>query len=253
MKRIIFGLISAVFIGSVFAQSTSFNPQQVQDIRKIVHDYLVQNPEVLIEVSQVLQERETAKQQQAALKAIGENKDLLFKDKGSPTIGAADGNPVIVEFFDYQCGHCKEMQPVIDALFKQNKNLKVILKELPIFGNDSQYAAQAALAAAKQGKYAVFHQALFKAPNPLTKDKIMQLAKSIGLDTKKLSSDMNSPEIKKQIRDNFQLAQKLKLVGTPAMVIANKDLTKFEFVPGTDTQENLQKLIQSVNSTAPKS
>ena len=79
-----------------------------------------------------------------------------------PTAGNPDGNVVLVEFFDYQCSHCKEMQPVIDKVLSGNKNVKIIYKEFPIFGAASNYAAQMALAAAKQNKYLEFHNALFK-------------------------------------------------------------------------------------------
>lgn len=227
--------------------TTQFNTQQIEGIQKVIHNYLINHPEVLIEVSQVLQAKENAKTERQTKQAIEQNKDKLFSDSRSPTAGNPQGTVTLVEFFDYQCSHCKETQPVVAAIIDKNKNLKVVFKELPIFGGDSQYAAMAALASVKQGKFQAFHDALLKAENPLNKDKIMSVAKKVGIDTKQLTQDMDSSEIKKQVRDNFQLAQKLKLVGTPSFIIANKNANKFDFIPGQPSQSDLQQKIDSVS------
>lgn len=226
--------------------SKSFNPEQVKDIQKIIHHYLVNNPQVLLEVSQALQAREMEKAQKIAQQAIKKNKDKLFNDPASPVAGNTEGNVVLVEFFDYQCGHCKAMNQIVQTAIKNNNDLKVIFKELPIFGGNSNYAAQAALASAKQGKYYQFHDALLATDNPLTKTKVLAVAKKIGLNVSKLQQDMKSPKIQQQIRENFQLAQQLQLIGTPAFIISNKEFSQFKFVPGAISQQNLQEQINAV-------
>lgn len=235
---------------SATANQSNFTPDQVKAIEQIVHDYLVKNPQVLIEATRALQAQEFAKAQKEALQAIVENKQQLFDDSASPVVGNKNGDVVLVEFFDYQCGHCKAMNDVIQSVLKNNKDLKIIFKELPIFGSNSRFAARAALASVKQGKYFEFHDALLGAENPLTNQKVLDIAKKIGLNIKQLKKDMNEASIQQQIRDNFQLAQKLKLVGTPAFIVANKDLTKFRFIPGTTTQADLQQnFTQVLNKT----
>ncbi len=224
----------------------NFTPEQTKAIQKIIHNYLVNNPEVLLEASIALRKQMAEKQKESALMAIKANKKALFDNKENPVAGNKNGSIIMAEFFDYQCGHCKEMNKVVQQTIKQNKDLKVIFKEWPIFGGASKYAAMAAIASMKQGKYYAFHDALLAANNPLTKDKVMQVAKSVGLDVKKLKKDMDSPAIKQQLRANFKLAQALKLQGTPAFVISNKAGTKFKFIPGAISKQGLQQSLGQV-------
>lgn len=228
------------------ATQTEFTPQQVKNIQKIVHDYLINNPQVLVEASQALQKQAQEKQQQYAMQAIEKNKQQLFNDPVSPVAGNPNGNVTLIEFFDYQCGHCKAMNKIIQSIVAKNKNLRVVLKELPIFGSNSQLAAKVALAAAKQGKYYAFHDALLGADNPLTQQKVFQVAKKVGLNVTQLKKDMKNPTIAQQLRANFKLAQALHLIGTPTFVIGNKSLTAFKFIPGATSKQNLQQLISEV-------
>ena len=190
-----------------------------------------------------------SKEQKAALSAIESNKQSLFNDSASPIAGNAQGSVVIVEFFDYQCGHCKEMGPVIDQFVQNNRQIKVIFKELPIFGGDSEFAARASLAAYKidPQKFVAFHNALMKANNPLKNEDVMKIAKSLGYDSGSLKKAMSSADVMDQLKKNFALAQQLELAGTPAFVIANGSLTKFQFVPGAAPAAQLQDLIQKVS------
>lgn len=242
---ITFALLSSLSLAAQH-QTTKFNPSQVKQIEKIVHSYLIKNPKVLVEASRALQAKELAKSEKAALAAIEKNKTMLFDNPATPVAGNPNGNVVIVEFFDYQCGHCKTMNKIMQNLVKTNRNLKVVFKELPIFGNNSRFAAQAALAATKQGKYYKFHDALLATQNPLTPQKVKKIAKKVTLNWTKLQRDMNSSKVKKQIRENFRLAQELKLMGTPAFIVANKQLTKIKFIPGATSQDKLQEQINSV-------
>lgn len=237
-------------IGAVVESSpstaSSFSPDQVQQIQKIVHDYLVNNPQVLVEASRSLQKQTEQQEQQYAQTAVQQNIPALFNDPASPVAGNVNGTVTLVEFFDYQCGHCKEMNPIIEKIIKTNTNLRVVFKELPIFGDDSQFAAKAALASVKQGKYLAFHNALLAADNPLNKDKVLSVAKSVGLNVAQLKKDLDNPAIQAQLRANFKLAQALRLIGTPTFVIGNKALNQFRYVPGATTAENLQGMINDL-------
>lgn len=225
----------------------SFSSNQQQEIQKIVHDYLVNNPEVLIEASQALQSKEIAKAKNQALQGIAGNKQKLFNDPLSPTAGNPNGNVVLVEFFDYQCVHCKEMQPVIDKILASNPNIKIIYKEFPIFGAGSNYAAQMALAAVKQNKYAEFHKALFNASGPLNEAKVGEIAKSVGLNVDQLKKDSSEASIKQELASNYDLAKALSLQGTPSFVLSNKGLTAFDFIPGAAPADLFGKAIDDIS------
>jgi len=224
-----------------------FSPSQVKSIQKIVHNYLVNNPKVLVEVSQALQKQQASLAQKNAIAAIQNHKQQIFHDAKTPTAGNPNGTIYIVEFFDYQCGHCKAMGPIVTSLLKSNKDVKMIFKELPIFGGVSRYAAKMAMASVAQGKYYQFHNALFRSKGPLSKSKVAKIARSVGLNVTKLKKAATATWITQQLRANFRLAQELKLVGTPAFIISNKQLTTFRFIPGATSKEDLDQQINSVS------
>lgn len=225
----------------------SFNPAQVKEIQSIVHDYLLQDPQLMVQVFQKLQQQQHQNMEQKALNAIHANAKTLFNSPTSPVIGNKNGSVTLVEFFDYQCPHCKEMAKVVEDYAKQDKNLRIVFKEFPIFPG-SVYASQAALAANMQGKYFEFHNALMADKNPLTKADVLATAKKIGLDIAKMKKDMNSDAIKTELKQNVDLAQKLGLAGTPAFVVqSNTDKDKTFFVPGQVSMQVLQNLIKKAS------
>jgi protein-disulfide isomerase len=231
------------------APSSSMSEDQKKEIQKVVHDYLVSNPEVLLEASQALQQKQQQNMQQQAKGAIQENAAQLFQGKLT-TVGNAKGSVTIVEFFDYQCIHCKKMATTMGNLIKKDTDLRVIYKEFPIFGKSSEMASRAALAAGMQGKYQAMHEALFKIEKRLDKQLILDAAKSIGLDLAKLKKDMDSKEVTEILDSNRQLAEKLHLMGTPAFIVAAttdgqiKSGTEPSFIPGAASEESLQELIK---------
>ncbi len=246
-------LTLASFANTTAAANQAFSPAQVGDIQKIIHDYIIKNPNILVEASQALQTQMQAKQVQAALSAIKQNAVKLFNDPVTPVAGNASGDVSLVEFFDYQCGHCKEMNPIVQGMVKKNSNLRVIFKELPIFGGNSQLAAKAALAAysVDATKYYALHDALLAAENPMSDSKIFKAARDVGYSEeqiKAIKKDMDSAKVQQELKDNFQLAQALQLAGTPAFVIANKDLSQFRFIPGATSAQDLQKQISDVQA-----
>ncbi|HLB58258.1 MAG TPA: DsbA family protein, partial [Gammaproteobacteria bacterium] len=182
-----------------------------------------------------------------AMTAIASNKDNIFNDKKSPAMGNKTAPATVVEFFDYQCGHCRQMAEIVEELLAKDKNIYFIFKELPIFGAQSAYAAKAALAAAQQSpeKYLKFHNALFESKKFSEAD-VLETAKKVGLNIAKLKKDMNSPAVDQEIRENFELAKALKIPGTPVFIVANQAQTKFKFIPGATTLDDLQAQIKAV-------
>jgi len=238
------------------ADSSTFTPAQRAQIESILHDYLLNHPDILVQVAQKLQQQQNDQMQQQAMKAVGTQTQALFNSPNSPVAGNPKGKVTLVEFFDYQCPHCKSVEPAVMELLKTEPNLRVVYKEFPIFGAGSQFASQAALAAQLQGKYPAFHAALMKAKAPFSEEEILNTAKSVGLDIDKLKSDMTQPSIKQELADNLQLANALGLPGTPGFIIAPTPTgntappsNKVSVIPG---DASLAMLVHSVQVAAAK-
>jgi protein-disulfide isomerase len=247
--------------GTMALSATISNPApsdpQKKQIENIVHDYIIKNPEVIVQSLQIFQQNQIdqaqksmEKTRQLAPKYTGD----LFNKTNDPIAGNPNGKITLVEFFDYQCPHCTHMKPVLDDAIKANPDLRVIYKEFPIRGPASDIASRAALAAKNQGKYMELHNALLEvaAKAPLTEDIIYSTATTAGLDITKLKADMKSPAVVDQIKANTQLGQSLMLMGTPAFFIAKSDVKPnaapevIAFVPGFVDSGNLQTIIAQI-------
>jgi protein-disulfide isomerase len=227
-----------------------------QQFENSVHQYLVKKPEVVVEALQAYQQKQADNMQQVfkdTQKLATTNVDAIFHDNANPVAGNPQGKITIVEFSDYQCSHCIEVSPVLDAIMKANPNVRVVFKEFPIRGALSDSAARAALAANLQGKYWPFREALFKVSSALTADKIDDTAKAVGLNLDQLKKDMDLPAMRAAIDANTKLAQTLKLIGTPAFFIAKTDIKNgapvesIEYVPGMLSQQQLQTFIDKLS------
>lgn len=234
--------------------SSAMTDDQKKEIQQVVHDYLVSNPEVLMEVSQALQMKQQQTMQKDAQAAIGKNADKLITENMT-VAGNPNGSVTLIEFFDYQCVHCKKMAPVISELIKNDSNLRVIYKEFPIFGESSEKASRAAIAASMQGKYQAMHDALIKQESKLNDSIIDTAAKSIGLNMTKFKTDMTSQKVTDALSANRQLAEELRLMGTPAFIVVATPGGKFKsgstpaFIPGAASSETLQELIKNASAS----
>ncbi|MFI4937346.1 MAG: DsbA family protein [Candidatus Berkiellales bacterium] len=243
-SKILLAIALALFNANIFAD---FDEKQKQEIGTVVHDYLVANPEVVAEAIQALQVKENKIWLDNAKTAIKENIQDIF-NSNSPKLGGKDAKISVVEFFDYNCPHCKTMSPLIENLLK-NKDIQIIYKELPVLGESSLYAAKAALAARDQNKFKEFHEKLMAYPRVLTNDKILELAKETGLNVEKLKKDMDSPEVTQELQNNQKVAVALGMRGTPTFILGRNPATKempVGFIPGETSQEELTKQIDSL-------
>jgi protein-disulfide isomerase len=207
-----------------------------------VHDYILAHPEVLVEALQSLDARQRAADVAAVKAALSKRADDLFRDKESPVGGNAQGDVTMVEFFDYNCPYCRQVAPVIEQAVADDPQLRIVYKEFPILGPDSLFAAKAALAAARQGKYGEFHKALYGVKSRVTEAVVMKVAAGIGLDMTRLKSDMQQPDIEGSISRNAELAQALGITGTPGFVVGDR------IFPGATDLETMKKLIEQARS-----
>jgi protein-disulfide isomerase len=249
LKALLVVLVSSLCLLTACNKSTAaFSAAEKTAIDQQVHDYLLAHPEILIDMSKKLQDNMAKEQAQKSMAAVKANADKLFNDVNSPTAGDKAGVVTMVEFFDYQCVHCAKMHPVTQQLMKANPNIRVVYKEFPIFGKPSEYAAAAALAANKQGKYVAMRNALFNSGDiegKMTDTKVDAIAKKVGLNLVQMKKDMKSADVVAELKATRDLAMALGLQGTPAFVIAPTNIAnaaddKITFIPGGAPIETLQ-------------
>jgi protein-disulfide isomerase len=193
------GLIGAVIGGGAVAYGS----------RQSVREYLLENPEILPQAMDVLRAREAAK-------VVSANRSALETPFAGGWAGAADGDVVLVEFFDYACGYCRKSNADVDRLLREDPKLKVVWREWPVLGPDSEAAARASLAAARAGRFKPFHDVLFAEGRP-TADAVARARSAVGL-----GGDLPVAEADGELRRNFQLASSLEATGTPTFVVGDQ-------------------------------
>ena len=234
--------------GKAVAANDGFSDGQKDQIESIIKAYLLKNPELMLEVQRVLDQKQEAARQEASGKALAANAASLFKNTSMPYGGDRKGDVTVVEFFDYNCIHCRDAVEPIGKLIDADKKVHVTFVDFPIFGKDSEGAARVAIAAGKQGKYWELHRDLLLHKGSNSEDAAYKLADKLGLDIAKLKMDANSPETTKLLKDNSALAGKLGINGTPHFIVDNK------VIPGApeDLYDQLASMIGDVRKNGCK-
>ncbi|MGF1562320.1 MAG: DsbA family protein [Geminicoccaceae bacterium] len=216
----------------------------VDAIEGIVRDYLMDNPEVIYEALEVLQARRQAEQEEARKERIAARAADLFDNPHDPSIGPDDAAVTVVEFFDYRCGYCRRMIPALRQLINERDDVRIVLKELPVLGEESVLASRAALAAhgLDAEAYNELHFALMGAED-LSRESILQIASEYGIDADALAAAMDDQAVVGLINSNYQLAQELGIEGTPAFVIGDT------LVPGAVDLARLNTLIDEAKTS----
>jgi protein-disulfide isomerase len=214
------------------------------EIERIIRDYLVEHPEVLVEAMQALERKEQEAANQQQTKALDANRDALENAATSPVGGNPQGDVTMVEFFDYNCGYCKRTHGERLAALEKDKKVRLVYKELPVLSPVSEQAAKAALAAHRQGRYEAMHDALMTHEGRLDDKAIQDAAKKAGLDWQRLQDDMTKPEIQAEIDANLALARAIGLKGTPGFIIGEA------FIPGAIPADQFAILFQSAREAA---
>lgn len=231
-------LVAGATFASAESAQSRFNAQETSAIEQIVKNYLIENPEIMLEVFAKLEERREAADKAAAMAAIAENKSGLFDDAYSFVAGNPKGDITIVEFFDYKCPYCKSAVDDILAAAEEDGNVRIIFKEFPILSDESTIAAKAAMAAISQNRYMELHQALMATQGALPEERILRIAEEAGLDIDRLKQDMADPALDEAIDRTHNLARQLGVEGTPAFIIGN------QLVPGAVSKSRLLEIVE---------
>jgi protein-disulfide isomerase len=239
--RFLFALLVAAVSLAVWrppaAIAAEFTPDQKKEIESIVRDYLKNHPEMLIDAIQAADDKLKADEKDKAAQALTTRKQQVFDDPQSPVAGNPKGDVTMVEFFDYRCPYCKQVQPSLEKLVGDDHQLRFVLKEFPVLGPESETAARVALAAKKQGKYDAFHRAMMATTGHIDEQVIFKVAASVGLDVDRIKQDMKSPDVDQELKANLDLGKALDLDGTPSFIVGDT------IVPGAISASDLKQLV----------
>ncbi|RST79725.1 DsbA family protein [Aquibium carbonis] len=227
-------LLSALFVsGAVLGSGSGIAAEPAADrtagfsraeIETIVRDYLIANPEIMLEVQDALEARQRDQQQLAQIETIRAAGDDIFNSAHDGVYGNPDGKYTLVEFFDYNCGYCKRAMADMLEMTKANPNVRFVLKEFPILGPDSQRAhiVGQAFQHLMPEQYGEFHIRLMGAAGRATEESAIKVALSLGADEARLREEMKDPKIADVFNRTYEIANKLGITGTPSYVVGEE-------------------------------
>jgi protein-disulfide isomerase len=215
----------AVFAaGSAAAQNLSR-----EQIEQIVREYILKNPEIVRDAIVELRRREEQAETQLRSNALKTYQAKLFNSPRGVVVGNPKGDVTLVEFFDYNCGYCKKALGDVTQLLKNDPNLTVEAARVSI-----------AVRIQDQSKYFAFHRILLSGRGEANGVRALAAAKEAGLDIERIKKDMNSPEVEATLQESAELAEALKIGGTPSYVLAD------QLIPGALPYERLALAIAAV-------
>ena len=225
-------ILTAALLATTALPALAFDPAKMNEAEKTafgeaVRDYLMANPQVLVEAINVMEERRVADESKNDQLLVQNNKDAIFNDGHSWVGGNPDGDVTLVEFIDYRCGVCKKVNPELESLISADGNIRWILKEFPILTQESDLAARFTVAVQQEAgadAYKKAHDALMESRGPVNLESLSALADTLGLDSKSLLNRMNTEDVSAVLRKNRQLAEQMSVMGTPTFVIGGEML-----------------------------
>ena len=215
--------------------------------RAEIRDYLLENPEVLMEAIAVLEERREAEAAVADVQLIEQHRNAIFDDGFSYVGGNPDGDVTVVEFLDYRCGYCKRAFPAVEELLASDGNIRLVVKEFPILGEQSVLASRYALAAkmtAGDAAYKSIHDAMMTHNGAVNEGFLARTSRQLGLDHDAIATAMDSDEVSDVINTNRALAQVLQIQGTPSFIMGET------FVRGFVELDQMRAIVASVRAEA---
>lgn len=199
-----------------------FNDAQKRGIEQTIKEYLLKNPELIIEIQNALESKMAKEEEERTKKIVSENAKEIYRHPNSPVAGNPNGDITVVEFFDYNCGYCKRGFHNILEVIQKDPKIRIVFNELPILSKDSEEASKVALAARAQGKYWELHKALIESKGRVTEATALEAASKLGLDVEKLKRDKDSDAVNDELTRVGALARKMNINGTPHFLIGSE-------------------------------
>lgn len=188
----------------------------------------MENPSIVFDALVLYQKEQEVAREQAVQDYLKTNAQKLFLSETDGVLGNPEGKTNILFINDYRCGYCGKVRTALDQVIEENNNVRVSVKQLPILGPDSLYAAKAATFAQQKNKFSSFDVKLKAQEKPITIEKVNTALEQAGLASADLADQLES--LQKIITENYTQAQNLNIKGTPAVLITNSELQKFEFI-----------------------
>jgi protein-disulfide isomerase len=226
--------LAALAPGAAMAQGLS--AEQRAEVLQILRESLRQDPSILRDAMTSLEQAEQAERASLQARAIALRADALFRDPNDAVKGNPMGAVTIVEFFDARCGYCKQLHPTMEQLIQRERDVRVVMKDLPILGPNSVLAARALIAAQRQNQYGALYDALMRLREEPAEPVLRREAERLRLDWARLRRDMDDPATQARIERNLDLARALDIQGTPALVSGTT------LIPGAVDLATLQRL-----------
>lgn len=229
LKHLILGTCASALLFAVptaqaadAAKPSPFTAEQKAALEDYVRDFILDNPEVIIEAVNRYKVKEEAKQDEDAVSSLNKYRDYIYGSKDMPQVGNPKADITIVEFFDFNCGYCHRAFDGIQQTLNDDKNVRFVFIDLPILSPESKVASEWALAANKQGKYYEFHKAVMEFKGPKSAENLTDIAKKVGLDVEKLKKDAAGPEVQASLAKHSEIAQALRISGTPGFIVGDQ-------------------------------
>ncbi|MFB2552253.1 DsbA family protein [Ensifer soli] len=224
VRRIAALLLAATALASLPRAALALDPAEKEEIGAFVREYLIANPEIMLEVQQALKTKQEADQKQASAAAIDENSQAIFHSVHDVTLGNPKGDVTIVEFYDYNCGYCKRALSDMDQVIKSDPDVRFVLKELPILGPDSldAHKVSAAFRLIAPEKYGDFHRQLLGNEERATEASAIAVATGLGVSEAEIRAKMETDPHDEAVSEAYSLANALGVSGTPSYVIGDE-------------------------------
>lgn len=241
MRRVLLttSFLSAFVWAAVPAQAQAMTKEAME---KIIHSYIMENPQVLIDSVNAYELKLQGEQDERAMSVVNENADWLYKNKNHGEAGNPKGDVTVVEFLDYNCGYCKQALGDLMTVLDEDNNVRVVFIDMPILGDSSQLAAKWSSAAQAQNKYLEFHVPLMRHRGAINESVLENYAKAANMDLDKAKAHVNDQKTEQHLLDNIGKARDFGLSGTPAFIVGKHIIRGYVGIDG------LRQVIEDVRN-----